>query len=133
MLVLEARRNSQLAGAKESNMLATVKSAKAALDQIVNYFSAEITSGRTASLGDGMSIRVSTVARRNTNGGMSIRVHVLLDGWSPSTPAHTEDVVFEGSSDIQVDEDGFVNPEAVLAEIAKVVDSIPTDYHYYMD
>lgn len=43
-------------------MLATVKSAKAALDQIVDYFSAEITSGRTASLGDGMSIRVSTVA-----------------------------------------------------------------------
>lgn len=114
-------------------MLATIQSVKAALDQIVEYFSAEITSGRTASLGDGMSIRVSTIARRNADGGMSIRVHVLLDGWSPSTPAHTEDVVFEGSSDIQVTEDGFVNPEAVLTEIAKVVDSIPTDYHHYMD
>ena len=72
-------------------------------------------------------------ASRDDNGDMHIVVRVVLDGWTPSEPALVKNIKVNGSKDIPVTEDGFVDPENVLEEIAKVVGSIPTDYHYYMD
>lgn len=114
-------------------MIATIKSVKAALDQISNYFDKEISAARTVALWDGVSVQVSSVASRDDNGDMHIVVRVVLDGWTPSEPALVKNVKVNGSKDIPVTEDGFVDPENVLEEIAKVVGSIPTDYHYYMD
>lgn len=114
-------------------MLATIQSVKAALDQISNYFDKEISAARTVALWDGLSIQVSSVANRDEYGNMHIVVRVVLDGWTPSEPALVKNVKVNGSKDIPVTEDGFVDPENVLEEIAKVVDSISLDYHDYMD
>lgn len=114
-------------------MIATIKSVKAALDQISNYFDKEISAARTVALWDGVSVQVSSVANRDDNGDMHIVVRVVLDGWTPSEPACVKYVKFKGSKDIPVNENGFINPEAVLEEIGKVIDKMSTDYHGYMN
>lgn len=114
-------------------MIATIQSVKAALDQISNYFDKEISDIRSVSLWDGLSVQVSNIARRDSDKNMYINVWVCLDGWNPSEPALVKNVKVNGSKDIPVTEDGFVDPENVLEEIAKVVDSISLDYHDYMD
>lgn len=114
-------------------MIATIKSVKAALDQIANYFDKEISAARTVGLWDGLSVQVSSVASRDDNGDMHIMVCVILGGWTPSESALVKNVKVNGSKDIPVTEDGFVDPENVLDEIAKVVDRISLDYHDYMD
>lgn len=114
-------------------MLGTIKSADSALAQIADYLGEEISGTRYISLWDGLSIGVSNVAHRDSNKKMYVKVRVCLDGWTPSKPACVKYVKVKGSKDIPVTEDGFVDPENVLEEIAKVVGSIPTDYHYYMD
>lgn len=114
-------------------MIATIKSVKAALDQIANYFDKEISAARTVGLWDGLSVQVSSVANRDEYGNMYIVVRVVLDGWTPSEPALVKNVKVNGSKDIPVTENGFVDPEAVLEEIGKVIDKISTDYHSYMN
>ena len=83
-------------------MIATIKSVKAALDQISNYFDKEIYDIRSVSLWDGLSVQVSNIARRDSN------------------------------KNIPVTENGLVDPEVVFEEIDKVIDSMSTDYHGYM-
>ena len=114
-------------------MIATIKSVKAALDQISNYFDKEISDIRSVSLWDGLSVQVSNIARRDSDKNMYINVWVCLDGWNPSEPACVKYVKIDGSKDIPVTEDGFVDPENVLEEIGKVIDSMSTDYHGYMN
>lgn len=113
-------------------MLATVESVKSALNQISKYLGEEISGARTISLWDGLSVQVSSFAIRDDNGDMSIKVRVCLDGWTPSEPACTKYVKVGGSKSIPVTEDGFVDLEAVLEEIGKVIDTMSTDYHGYM-
>ena len=114
-------------------MLATIKSADSALAQIADYLGEDISGTRYISLWDGLSVAVSNVARRDSNKNMYVKVWVCLDGWTPSEPACTEYVKIGGSKDIPVTENGFVDPEAVLEEIGKVIDGMSTDYHGYMN
>lgn len=114
-------------------MIDAIESVKVAVNQVANYFDGEFSGARTVALWDGLNVQLSTVAMKDDNGVMSVRVWVYLDSWIPGQPVCDKDVEFGGSKDIPVDKDGFVNSEEVLIEIAKVVDSIPTDYHYYMN
>lgn len=82
---------------------------------------------------DGLSVGVSNVARRDSNKNMYVKVRVCLDGWTPAEPACVKHVKINGSNNIPVNENGFINPETVLEEIGKVIDSMSTDYHGYMD
>lgn len=122
-----------LAGNKEDDMLGTIKSADSALAQIADYLGEEISGTRYISLWDGLSVAVSNVARRDSNKNMYVKVWVCLDGWTPSEPACTKYVKIDVSKDIPVTENGFVDPEAVLEEIGKVIDGMSTDYHSYMN
>ena len=114
-------------------MIDTIENIKVAMNQVADYFDGEVSGARTVALWDGLNVKLSTVALKDDSGVMSIRVWVCLDGWVPGQSVYDEDVEFGGSRNIPVNENGFINSEAVLAEIAKVVDSIPTDYHHYMD
>jgi hypothetical protein len=114
-------------------MIGTIKSADSALAQIADYLGEEKSGTRYISLWDGLSVAVSNVARRDSNKNMYVKVWVCLDGWTPSEPACTEYVKIDGSKDIPVTENGFVDPEAVLEEIGKVIDGMSTDYHSYMN
>lgn len=122
-----------LARNKEDDMLGTIKSADSALAQIADYLGEEISGTRYISLWDGLSVAVSNVARRDSNKNMYVKVWVCLDGWTPSEPSCTEYVKIDGSKDIPVTENGFVDPEAVLEKIGKVIDGMSTDYHSYMN
>ena len=114
-------------------MIGTIKSAESALTQIADYLGKEISGTRYISLWDGLSVSVSNVARRDSNKNMYVKVRVCLDGWTPSEPACVKYVKIDGIKDIPVTEDGFVDPENVLEEIGKVIDSMSTDYHGYMN
>jgi hypothetical protein len=114
-------------------MIGTIKSADSALAQIADYLGEEISGTRYISLLDGLSVGVSNVARRDSNKNMYVKVSVYLDGWTPTDPACVKHVKINGSNNIPVNENGFINPETVLEEIGKVIDSMSTDYHGYMD
>ena len=114
-------------------MIATVESIKSALNQIAEYLGEETSDARTISLWDGLSVRISNIARRDSNKNMYVNVRVCLDGWTPAEPACVKYVKIDDSKDIPVTEDGFINLENVLEEIGKVIDSMSTDYHGYMN
>lgn len=114
-------------------MIATIGSVKSALNQTAKYLGEEISDARSISLWDGLSVRFPSVAFRDSEKNMYITVRVCLDGWTPSEPACTKYVKVNGSKKIPVTKAGFVDPEAVLEEIGKVIDTMSTDYHGYMN
>lgn len=113
----------------------TISAVKASLDQTAKYLGEEISDAgrRSISLWDGLSVRFPSVAFRDSEKNMYITVRVCLDGWTPSEPACTKYIKIDGSKEIPVNENGFINPEAVLDEIGKVIDKMSTDYHSYMN
>ena len=123
----------RLARTKEKHHDCNHQSADSALAQIADYLGEEISGTRYISLWDGLSVGLSNVARRDSDKKMYVKVRVCLDGWTPSEPACVKYVKFKGSKDIPVNENGFINPEAVLEEIGKVIDKMSTDYHGYMN